>query len=334
MSRDTEKQQESRADSSPENADNVDPTVQISNTELEAIRQSASQPEITPEFLAQMDRRRAKNSPRERESTPQFAHPSIKESQDEEQDNSPTRSFDRKRINAMLKNRPAPTDAEKLASQTPSNTDQVAKDVVEESTINSPIDGNAFEHGDEDAPIASGQDAATIEEAGSDDAEENAAEETEDLNLFDDAMLHDIVFGDAASGNLEAAPKDTSSGSAPPDPDRSPDALETGLPLDDGLPDFRAEEHTPLPPSTTESRPNQASDPQMSATEYSDEPETHEKSTHPLIIVCGVIGLAGICGATAGLLVPDASFALSPVRNALVLAAGTTLLYVSIILRR
>lgn len=124
MFKDTDGEQKTRDKSALDDAASSDDTVQISATELAAIRQSASNPQITPEVLAEMDRRRGLGEAepgRERELTPRQELPAVeREGSAPISDDEATQTFDRDSIDAMLRSGlPPPGIASEAAGAAP-----------------------------------------------------------------------------------------------------------------------------------------------------------------------------------------------------------------------
>ncbi|TDP76805.1 hypothetical protein [Bradymonas sediminis] len=329
MSKDTQNFQRSAAADMIASTANADQTVEIPRAELAAIRQSASLPEITAASRPRLAPRRVAEKPRDRESTPQFVD--IAQTLEASADNDPTLSFKRKSIEHMLKQDQPAMKIKKMAAKLRSAAQ--AKSAHALSTRPMP-------------PVSAPSDQTeTLEQAPPLDFND------ESLAFLDDGMLHNIVFsgapphasnpGGATAARQVASQRAPEAFNAPeppktrmPGPARAK-APPPSLPTFEPTPVGKPAEISLAPPAQFVLQTNDAliATPPESQTS-SDACSAPSKNAHPLVILCAVLGMLGIVGAVAGLVFPDARFALSPTRQALILAAGALLLYLSALLRR
>lgn len=350
MSEDTPKKPRAGGEELSERPENVDPTVQISKAELAAIRQSGSQPSFSRESLASVNRWRDSDESRQRAPTPQYAHPSVGEQEDANSD--PTRSFDRARIDAMLQSHHPALEAEELAVQPEGDarlTDAalaaalVAQSLEDASaqpsqqTPHDPLseDGEIREPRHEDALEQQHEDVLKPQHEDAGEARhEDALEPEEDLSFLDDGIFREIVFGEPESPETSAPPNESELAEPPAQPQAT---LEATSPETQPTP----AEHAPAddlslskidpPESSADELEHEV--PAPDALEEFDLDASPPKKRHPLVVLCGVLGMLGICAAILGLAMPDAALSMSPLVHALVLAAGALLVYISIILR-
>src|SRR5690554_64922 len=342
MSEDTPKKPGSGGEKLSENSENFDPTVQISNAELAAIRQSGSQPSFSRESLAKVNRWRDSDESRQRAPTPQYTHTSIGEPEDANSD--PTRSFGRARIDAMLEShRPPATDE---GSQTPQEPDARMTDAAFAAAVVAQSLGDSSIESTQESPLSQPAEDGVIQARDAKDALERDAEDAprpdiedvlerdDGLSFLDDGIFHEIVFGETQTPADDAAPNEPDLCNAQAHPESSSEAISPEPhPIEQAPAQELSRSEIDIPKTGADEIDNEIPAPADESLDESELDDFAPKKRHPLVILCGVMGMLGVFGAIIGLAMPDAAFAISPLVNALVLAAGALLVYISILLR-